>query len=40
MVTCKPWVMDKSATIAAIPMTTPKIVKAERSLRSLMALKE
>jgi hypothetical protein len=33
-------VIESKATIAAIPMITPKVVRAARNLRSLIALNE
>jgi hypothetical protein len=40
IVVCSPWVIESKATMAAIPITTPKVVSAALSLRSLIALKE
>jgi len=36
----KPCASESNATIAAIPMITPRVVKPARSLRSLIALNE
>jgi hypothetical protein len=40
MVFCKPVVIESSATMAAMPMTTPNVVNPALSFRSLMALNE
>ena len=40
MVAWRPWVMESRATMAAMPMIMPRVVRAALSLRSRIALNE